>query len=260
MTVLHERALTPAAPLQPWVSEVRVLTLSPSPARAMTRLPSGTSSLVLCTAHTEGLEVVATGPNTRASYKLARAVPLYVRFAFRPGGARAFFGVALHELADRIVSINDLWGPRAQGLRGRLAQAEGEVERTIRTLEEALLEQFEARRGSSWHSELVRRAASALEAGDAEPEHIHSLAQRLGVSERLLRQVFREEVGISPKRYARIARIRRVVARAGSAGWAQLAVESGFYDQAHLTAEFRDLLGVTPRSFLAGDVPVQKEC
>jgi methylphosphotriester-DNA--protein-cysteine methyltransferase len=76
------------------------------------------------------------------------------------------------------------------------------------------------------------------------------------VSERHLRNVFREEIGISPKRYARIARIRRVAAKAGTESWARLAADHGFYDQAHLVAEFRELLGVTPRAFLAGDVPV----
>jgi transcriptional regulator GlxA family with amidase domain len=217
----------------------------------------------MCTRHPRGAELVAVGPNGRAFYKPAAAVPLYTRFTFRPGGARAFFGVALHELANRVVSIDAVWGRRAERLRSELARASGEVDATIRAIEAALLEQLDAGRGDAARAALVGRAARALEAGDAgvaEPEKIHALARRLGVSERQLRQVFREEIGISPKRYARIARIRRVVAKAGSAGWGQLAVEGGFYDQAHLTAEFRDLLGVTPRAFLAGEVPVSEAC
>jgi AraC-like DNA-binding protein len=255
MTPPDERTLTPPAPLRRWVSEIRVLTVSAPPLRAVTRLPQGASSLVLCTGHARGLELVAVGPNTRAFYKLAGAVPLYVRMMFRPGSARAFFGIALHELTDRVVSVEELWGRRVQGLRGDLVRAAGDVERTVQTLAAALLGQLDARRGEVSHGDLLGRAASMLET--AGPWRIHALAHHLGVSERLLRQRFQEEIGISPKTYARIARIRQVVARAGSVGWARLAAETGFYDQAHLIAEFRDLLGVTPRAFLAGDVPLR---
>jgi AraC-like DNA-binding protein len=52
-----------------------------------------------------------------------------------------------------------------------------------------------------------------------------------------------------------MARIRRLVSRAGTAEWADLALEHGLYDQPHLNAEFRALLGVAPREFLAGRLP-----
>jgi AraC-like DNA-binding protein len=265
MSMPDERAFVPSAALRPWVSEIRVMSSVPTSARAWRRLPSGEASLVLCLDEARRLDVVAVGPNTRASYKPPKAVPLYARFAFRPGGARTFFGVELHELTDRAVSVDDLWGKRATALSERLARIDGELEGSVRALDEALLDTLVARGGPGSPSQMVSRAVDALEAGDAAAsddgqEPIHALAQRLRVSERQLRQVFREEIGISPKRYARIARIRRVIARAGSTGWARLAVETGFYDQAHLSAEFRELLGVTPRAFLAGELPLRATC
>jgi AraC-like DNA-binding protein len=260
MTEPHERTFAPAAPLRPWVTDVHVMSVSPEPRRAMTRLPNGSSSLVLCTAGYRGERVLAVGPNLRASYKAAATVPLYTRFTFQPGSARAFFGVALHELAGHAVSLDDLWGPRAVRLRGELARANGAIDATLHAIERALLEQLDARGMDRARATLAGRAVRALDAGIAEPEPIPALARRLGVSERQLRQVFHEEIGVSPKRYARIARVRRAVAGAGRTGWAQLASETGFYDQAHLNAEFRDLLGVTPRAFLAGDVPLHVGC
>jgi AraC-like DNA-binding protein len=266
MSEADERAFLPSPALRPWVSAIRVMRSVPTPARPWRRLPSGEASLVLCLDEARRLNVVAVGPNTRASCKPPKAVPLYARFAFRPGGARTFFGVELHELTDRAVSIGDLWGKRATALSERLARIDGELGGSVRALDEALLDALVARGEPGSPSQLVSRAVDALDTGDTAAasddgqEPIHALAQRLRVSERQLRQVFREEIGISPKRYARIARIRRVIARAGSTGWARLAVENGFYDQAHLTADFRELLGVTPRAFLAGELPLRATC
>jgi AraC-like DNA-binding protein len=255
----EERTLLPCAALRPFVSEVHVMSLSPAPRRVLTRLPNGGASLVFCT-RGGGEEVLAIGPTLRASYKASVEVPLCTRFSFRPGSARAFFGVALHELVGRVASVTDLWGPRAARLRGNIARAKGSVAGTIRAIEEALLDRLAEGSVAAARARLLARAVRAIESGVAEDAQIHALARRLGVSERQLRQVFHEEMGISPKRYARIARIRRAAARAGSLGGARLAAESGFYDQAHMSAEFRDLLGVTPRAFAAGDVPLGSGC
>jgi transcriptional regulator GlxA family with amidase domain len=65
---------------------------------------------------------------------------------------------------------------------------------------------------------------------------------------------------VSPKRYARIARIRRVLARAGTASWAQIAAEQGFFDQAHLSGEFHALVGYSPRAFFQQGLQGAKRC
>jgi AraC-like DNA-binding protein len=63
---------------------------------------------------------------------------------------------------------------------------------------------------------------------------------------------FLAATGLSPKAFARIARLQRVVALYQSRQWqrwADLALESGFYDQAHLANEFRAFSGQTPNAF-----------
>jgi transcriptional regulator GlxA family with amidase domain len=82
---------------------------------------------------------------------------------------------------------------------------------------------------------------------------VHAVAVELGVSERHLRRVFREYVGVGPKTFARLIRFHRALgaARAGRhAGWAGIAAAAGYYDQAHLIAEFRAIAGVTPQALL----------
>jgi AraC-like DNA-binding protein len=79
---------------------------------------------------------------------------------------------------------------------------------------------------------------------------VFAVAAELGVSERHLRRVFRETVGVSPKAFARIARFHRALGAGrqdARAGWASIAAAAGYYDQAHLIAEFRAIAGVTPR-------------
>lgn len=82
---------------------------------------------------------------------------------------------------------------------------------------------------------------------------IGDLALRLGFSERQVLRMFREEVGLTPKQFARICRVRAAALDAlkGHSNWGTIAAERGFADQAHLTHEFQELFGITPSQFEA---------
>ena len=70
---------------------------------------------------------------------------------------------------------------------------------------------------------------------------------------RLVPQNFHETVGLSPKAFANLTRFRRALDAARKsehASWADIAAAVGYYDQAHLIAEFRTIAGVTPRELL----------
>jgi AraC-like DNA-binding protein len=91
------------------------------------------------------------------------------------------------------------------------------------------------------------------------------LAGRLGVTRQYLARLFAAEVGLSPKMFARVARLRRTLQRARESvtvDWADLAVGHGFSDQAHLAGEFRELVGLTPTRWFASErvkVPILQE-
>ncbi|MGO1054359.1 helix-turn-helix domain-containing protein [Crossiella sp. CA198] len=128
------------------------------------------------------------------------------------------------------------------------------------------------------HSDLASNAATALsgpghdripdawQAGagrrDAVPAGgVRATALRLHVSERHLRNVFSDAVGLSPNRFARIDRVRAALSAADTGlRWASIASAAGFYDRAHLTAEFRALMGVSPGAFRAGRLPAAGQC
>jgi transcriptional regulator GlxA family with amidase domain len=79
---------------------------------------------------------------------------------------------------------------------------------------------------------------------------MRKLASLLDVSERQLSRGFRATYGTSPKQYARVARIEKVVAaRKSGLGWADVAYACGFVDQAHLIHDFGTMVGGTPAEF-----------
>ena len=66
-----------------------------------------------------------------------------------------------------------------------------------------------------------------------------------------LRRAFTANVGIGPKDFVRTLRLQRAVRMAKtSADWVRIATDAGYYDQAHLIADFRELVGLTPGAFL----------
>ena len=94
---------------------------------------------------------------------------------------------------------------------------------------------------------LARRAARLFA---EEGARVNSVAARLGVTARHLRRAFADNIGVGPKRFARAARLQRAVRLArASSDWGRIAADTGYYDQAHLIADFGALVGLTPSAF-----------
>jgi AraC-like DNA-binding protein len=101
----------------------------------------------------------------------------------------------------------------------------------------------------STSARLARRAVRLFEASET---RVETVADELGVSTRHLRRAFVESVGIAPKEFARGVRLQRAIrASARSKDWSLIARDAGYYDQAHLIGDFRDLTGLTPNAFVA---------
>ncbi|GAA1043370.1 helix-turn-helix domain-containing protein [Streptomyces murinus] len=106
---------------------------------------------------------------------------------------------------------------------------------------------------------LLRAGVDALSVDpDRAPARVHEVAGELAVSERQLRHLFAHGVGVSPKHYARIDRVRTLITRAPTTPWSQLA--AGYYDQSHMTADFRALMGVPPRAYFTDRLPARSPC
>lgn len=234
----------------------------------LVREPDAATKLVFRTTPDRRSDLLVLGPRTRASYHRDKAdLPICTTVRFTPGRAHAVLGVPINELVDRIVNVIDLWGEAGDRLTRRLADAGDDPTLVLKQLESALTARLESAPGKDFsRGELIQTAINEL---SAEPVGIASVARRLGVSERHLRNLFAVDVGVSPKHFARINRVRAVVARADQhqlarhgalVRLARLAPETGYYDQSHMTAEFRDLMGVPPGAFIAGRFPAPQRC
>ncbi len=195
-----------------------------------------------------GLDVHALGARQSVHRKLIRSGQRTVTARLQLGTHEALLGVSASAIAGRIVALEDLWGDAAsRRLFDRLGDAKSTVDAAA-ILERAIAERLAIADGRHARAQLALDAAARLTSAP-----VNAVAVELGVSERHLRRVFRDTVGVSPKTFARLARFHRALraARADDhAGWASIAAAVGYYDQAHLIAEFREIAGVTPRALL----------
>jgi AraC-like DNA-binding protein len=195
-----------------------------------------------------GLDVHAFGARQRVHRKIIRRGQRSVTARLRLGAPEAVLGVPASAMAGRIVSLEDLWGDVAtRRLCARLAAARDTVA-AAEILESAIAERLATADGRPARLQLALAAADRLTS-----TNVNAVAADLGVSERHLRRVFHEAVGVTPKTFAKLTRFHRALGAArkdAHAGWASIAAAAGYYDQAHLIAEFRAIAGVTPRALL----------
>ncbi|RZS34712.1 AraC family transcriptional regulator [Herbihabitans rhizosphaerae] len=171
-----------------------------------------------------------------------------VQVDLNPLGVRRLLGVAAYELAGQVVDLADLG---LGELPERLAGAPTWAER-FAILDDVLLT---AARGEHEPPPEVGHAWRSMLAGTG---RVDALAREVGWSRRHLSERFRREVGLTPKQAARVLRFERAcetLRRTPGADLAELAVTSGFYDQAHLTNEWRALAGCTPGTWIGEELP-----
>lgn len=167
------------------------------------------------------------GPMTKARWVSLAAKPKGLRF--RPAMVRSWLGVALNELVDQVLPVEDFSSLRSFG-----------------TLDEI----------NAWvcGRHLPSSISDAAQELTRDPNlSIHSLAEICGMSERHFRRLFLVETGLSPKVFARVQRLlslRRAVQLGPTRSLSELTYEAGFFDQAHMSKEVKALSGLTAAAFV----------
>ena len=168
---------------------------------------------------------------------------------FQPGGSFPFFRIPSSEFADGDVSLNTLWRSAADELRERLLEArdvDGMFARTEKFLSRQAVRPFELHPGVMF----------ALHRFCARPHSttVASVLDQIGLSHRHFVQIFHDQVGLTPKSFSRVRRFQRVltmVHRAPNIDWAGVALDCGYYDQAHFIHDFQAFSGFTPTVYAA---------
>lgn len=216
-------------------------------------LPDGCIDVVLTFSGNadEPQAAMVVGTMTKAlALDAATSPECYVGVRFRPAKAAAFLSLPASEITDLRVSLDDVWRDAAD-VRMALAVGSDAVARVC-AFDRVLTARLTPRAagGQQDVDEAVRRI---IEAGGS--LGITRLAPALGVSRQHLARRFAQLVGVSPKVFARVVRLGRVIERVRAVpaeapiNWSMLALDLGYYDQSHLVDEFREMTGVTPTAW-----------
>jgi AraC-like DNA-binding protein len=166
---------------------------------------------------------------------------------FKAGGGVPFFGLPAGELHNQIVSLDQLWNHRADELRECLLEALT-LETRFLILERFLLTLMAQ---PSKHHPAVDFALR--EFGRSPVPTVKTVTDKIGLSDRYFGQLFRDAVGLTPKLFCRVQRLRQVLdllAVKEQVDWMDVALTCGYFDQAHFIHDFRTFAGCTPTAYL----------
>lgn len=224
-----------------------IINLSEDKTRTYHRGPSG----FVCE---ESPGAVLTGAATRFQTIDTAEQRHAAGIAFRPGGALPFVSHPAPELTDADTPLAALAGEgEARRLRQQLLEASSP---------QVVLDILEAWLLAAWSDRTLHPAIShALTRFREFPAiaRIADVAASAGLSSEGFSRRFRAEVGITPKRFCRLLRFQQAVSSAhrglsstnGDQSWATLALDCGYFDQAHLIHDFHEFAGITPNEYRA---------
>jgi AraC-like DNA-binding protein len=163
---------------------------------------------------------------------------------FHPGGTSAFMRVPMNEVTDQVTDLGSL----SRELERELLNASedlGSLSEKVKAVESVLMSRVLTTSPSMQLAARIVNSAGLIS--------VDQLALDAGISSRQLERRFMREVGVGPKLLSRILRFQQVfraVERSDSA-WASIAIECGYYDQAHLIRDFNQFAQQTPSVLFA---------
>jgi AraC-like DNA-binding protein len=189
-----------------------------------------------------------TGPRTGCFAIDTASEDRVLGIQFFPGGTFPFFREPAGELANQAVPLDFLW-PGAGELREQLLAAPS-IDAMFALLERVFMKRIV--RPLELHPAIGFARAYICRA-----PHVATIAgvvERIGLSQRRFIDLFRDQVGLTPKAFCRVRRFQRVletVHRRDAVDWVQVALDGGYYDQAHFIHDFQAFSGLTPATYLA---------
>jgi AraC-like DNA-binding protein len=212
-------------------------------------LPTGSMGLVLSLDQSRrGADVVAGAQSRFTILDTSRPLSL-IGVRFKPGGGFPFFGVPAGALQDCNATLDTLWGQQARSLREQLLEADTPTAK-FRILERFLLHRLRLARAPA-RNPAVEYAVAALSSSTT--PSVASVVEHIGSTPRRFIEAFRDQVGLTPKVFSRISRFRRAIDTMRSTATFELttiALECGYFDQAHFIHDFRAFAGVSPSAYL----------
>lgn len=245
----HQRRL-PAPRLGEWVEHFWQVDwqLRDCPPQQQETLPHPSVHLVI-EAGEAGIHGVHTGRYVRQLVGDAYAFGI----KFRPGGFQPFLGGDVSTLTDRSVTVASVLGEAGDAW---VEAVRGAADFDARV---AMAERFLEERRPALDLKVAQAAACVARiASDPAITSVDRLIADGDLGKRALQRLFKHYVGVGPKWIINRYRLHEAVARiqAGQAvDWTRLALELGYFDQAHFIRDFHALVGMSPGDFARREAP-----
>lgn len=170
---------------------------------------------------------------------------------FRAGGFRPFLGRAVATISEGSLPLHDVFGAHAGQLEEDVL-AGADEHRMVGTAS-----RFLAAHLPPPDAQVGRVAGIVADiAADRGVLRVDDLVRRHGIGKRALQRLFSEYVGVSPKWVINRYRLHEAVEQLEGGkpvDWAALALDLGYFDQAHFIRDFRQLVGRTPGDYVRGE-------
>jgi len=240
----HHARVAPPAPLQGLVQHFWIVRwdLRGQPPQRRETLPHPNVHLIV----ERGLTRVF-GVHTARFSRVLEGEGCVFGAKFRPGGFRPFLGRPLSTLADASLSLADAFGPSSEQLEDDV------LECTDETGMIEVMARFLAARLPPPDAN-VDLAAGIVERIERERDvtTVDAVVAREGLGKRALQRLFNEYVGVGPKWVINRFRLHEAIERLAAGqevDWSRLALDLGYFDQAHFIRDFRRLVGRTPAAY-----------
>jgi AraC-like DNA-binding protein len=175
---------------------------------------------------------------------------------FQPGGFRPFIKDQVSALLNRTVIARSILGSWVSQLEAAWISPTSTPEKMIDVCNRF----FRARLPKPDPAVELATNTVALILRDPEIKSVDTLARQTQIPKRSLQRLFREYVGVHPKWVIRRYRLHELVAKLDSGeqlDLAQVALDLGYFDQAHLINDFRSVVGHSPLKYLGSEAPPQ---
>ena len=167
--------------------------------------------------------------------------------SFKKGRAAPFFPFPMEEIKDSVVDADLVWSQDMGDLRERLLETK-DIELRFRMVEDYLLLKFRSK--LDLNPCVAFAVSEMIERPDA--INIALMNNKIGYSKKHFADMFRKQVGVTPKSYLKVMRFQkaiRTIDAAAEIDWGNIALDCGFYDQAHFINDFKHFSGFTPEQY-----------
>jgi AraC-like DNA-binding protein len=237
----------PAPDLAAWVERYWIVCwdLTGQPPYVQETLPNACINLVLEKGRSR-IYGVARGKSARRLEGTGRAFGV----KFRPGAFRSFVNWPISRLTGGSIRLRTVFGAEGESLEDEVLSRPDEGQ-MVEGFESFLRPRLpEADETITLINQVVDRIIE-----EREITRVEDLVGRFNLSARTLQRLFRQYVGVSPKwviQCYRLLEVAQQLARGDALDWSRVALDLGYFDQAHFSKDFKAMVGVSPTDYARG--------